>query len=127
LQQALSKLPRIEFHRDIEDPLKSFSQAKKEVPLELVDTDHWEDLLLSGTEVLGSCQRIDGLPNTNKCLLAYVMDGKNRMIALREKKSGQVVARSLFRLLLTETSHRPILLLRDANKRSFYNLSSELN
>jgi hypothetical protein len=111
LQQALSELPRIEFHRDIEDLLKSFCKAKKEVALELVDTNHWQDLFLSGTEVLGSCQRVDGSPKVNQGLLAYVMDGKNRMIALREKKSGKIVARGLFRLLLTENSHQPILFL----------------
>jgi len=66
----------------------------------VVDTDDWQDLFLCGTEVVGSCQRVDGLPSNNKCLLAYLLDGKNRMLAVKDPESGAILARSIFRLLI---------------------------
>lgn len=86
------------------------SQSKKNNPLELVDTNDWQDLFLSGTEVLGSCQRVDSPPHNSKCLLATVMDGKNRMLAIKEKETGKITARALFRLLLDEKGN-PVLFL----------------
>ena len=35
----------------------------------IVDTDDPEYLLMCGTAVKGSCQRVDGDPDLNKCLL----------------------------------------------------------
>jgi hypothetical protein len=70
----------------------------------------WQDLLLSGTEVAGSCQRIDGNPSLNKCLLAYCMDGKNAMLAVKGKE-GKILARSMLRLLWNEKEQKPALFL----------------
>lgn len=69
--------------------------------LTIEETDNWEDLFLSGTEVLGSCQRLDGDPDVNKCLMAYVMDGKIRMIAVKDSR-GKIVARCMIKLLLSD-------------------------
>ncbi len=69
-------------------------------PLTVVNTDHWEDLFLAGTEILGSCMHIHGQGNWNKCLSAYVMDGKNRMIAVKNSK-GKIEARAILRLMQT--------------------------
>lgn len=77
--------------------------------LELIDTNDSLDLFLSG-EILGSCQNIHGSPGLTKCLLAYVMDGKNRMLALRDKETGKLMARAIFRLLLDEKG-APVLFL----------------
>jgi hypothetical protein len=70
----------------------------------------WQDLLLAGTEVAGSCQRIDGTPTLNQCLLAYCMDGKNAMIATKGK-DGKILARSMLRLLWSEQGQKPALFL----------------
>ncbi len=108
---AVAELPRTEFHRDIEDLLKSLYKDREEGLLEVGDTNHWHDLFLSGNEVLGSCQRVDGLPDINKCLLSCVMDSKIRMVFLREKISGKLLARALFKLLFAEEDFRPVLFL----------------
>ncbi len=70
----------------------------------------WQDLLFAGTEVAGSCQRIDGDPKLNQCLLAYCMDGKNAMIATKGK-DGKILARSMLRLLWNEPEQKPALFL----------------
>ena len=56
----------------------------------------WEDIFLGGSEVEGSCQRIDGNPSLNKCLLAYCLDGKNPMVAVK-REDGNIYASPLFR------------------------------
>ncbi len=74
------------------------------------DTDHYIDLFLSGTEVGGSCLRISGDPSFNKCLMAYVFDGKNRLLAVKDK-DGKIIARSLLRILWDEKEKKPILFM----------------
>lgn len=71
------------------------------------DTDDPEDLLLCGTEV-SSCQRVDGDASKNKALMGYVLDGKYRMLAHKDH-NGAIVARRMLRLLVDETSGRPVL------------------
>lgn len=73
------------------------------------DTDHWEDMLLCGTEVTGSCQRISGSVNLNKCLLGYLADPKNREIVVKDAKTGKIVARRIMRLLWDNTTAQPVL------------------
>ena len=65
----------------------------------IVFGDYFWDLFMSGTDVMGSCQRVDGDPTLNKCLLAYCIDGKNKILAIKDS-SGRMVARSIVRLLL---------------------------
>lgn len=72
------------------------------------NTDHWEDLLLCGTEVTGSCMRIGGDVNYNKGLLGYLADGKSRAVIIKDKK-GKIVARCIIRLLLDSDSCKPVL------------------
>ena len=72
----------------------------------VVETDDPEDLLLCGTEVDGSCQSIHR-EGTNKCLLGYVLDGKNRLVAVKNK-DGEIVARCILKMLWDE--ERPVLL-----------------
>ncbi|MBA3602328.1 MAG: hypothetical protein H0W50_01485 [Parachlamydiaceae bacterium] len=74
------------------------------------DTDHYMDLFLSGTEVAGSCLRINGDPSFNKCLIAYVFDGKNRLLAVKDK-DGKIIARSLLRILWDDKEKKPILFM----------------
>ena len=86
--------------------IKAIDASSKDVTV--VDTDNWEDLFLSGTEVSGSCQRVDEDASINKSLLAYVMDGKNRMLAVKNE-FGRILARSMFRLLWDDKTQKPVL------------------
>jgi hypothetical protein len=71
--------------------------AKESDTYEIIDTDHPCDLLLSGTEV-GSCQSVDKEPYYSKCLTNYLLDGKVRMMAIKNK-NGVIQARCMLRLL----------------------------
>lgn len=116
--------------RDIETlqkHLQTGAQSETKANIEkkylIEDTDNWEDMLLSGTEVSGSCQRISGSPDLNKCLLAYLADGKNRAIVVKDPKTGKIdpktgqidpktckiVARRIMRLLWDPESNQPVL------------------
>lgn len=89
----------------------------------VADTDEWEDMELCGTEITGSCQRIGGSLQHNKCLLAYMLDGKNRAIVIKDPKTGKIdpktgkidpatcriVARRIMRLMWDETNKRPVI------------------
>lgn len=104
-----------QFAQDLEDLKKQLaasanvSQEKDFDHYIIEDTDHWEDMLLCGTEVIGSCQRIGGQVYHNKCLLAYMIDGKNRAIVIKEPKTGKIVARCIMRLLWDDNAKRPVL------------------
>ncbi|MBS0615588.1 MAG: hypothetical protein JSR58_03430 [Verrucomicrobia bacterium] len=71
------------------------------------DTDHWEDLLLLGTETL-SCQHINYGDTRNRCLLAYMCDGKNRAIVLKNRE-GKIIARSVLQILIDRETREPML------------------
>lgn len=109
----LKELPNIlyecEFKNDINILLISLTTTNQCASVLIVDTDDWQDLFLSGTEVLGSCQRIDGDPFLNVCLMAYVLDGKNRLLAIKDPKNKSILARCIFRLLWDPKNHRPVL------------------
>lgn len=63
------------------------------------DTDDHRDLYLCGTET-ESCQSITtGGAGFNKCLTGYVLDGKNRLLAVKDQE-GKIIARQIFRVLL---------------------------
>lgn len=72
-------------------------------------SDDFLDLLFCGTDVKGSCQNIAGSPIENKCLLAYLLDGKNRLLAIKNS-SGKIIARSIFRLLWDKGAKQPALM-----------------
>ncbi len=98
--------PRLELNNDIKALRKGPARSKGE--LTVVNSDDWQDLFLCGTEVMGSCQRIDGDSSLNRCLLAYCLDGKNRLLAVKDS-SGRILARCLFRLLWDKDKDRPVL------------------
>jgi hypothetical protein len=56
------------------------------------------DLLFCGTDVNDSCQRVNGNPELNCGLLGYLMDGKNRLVAIKDS-NGRIAARCLLRLM----------------------------
>lgn len=96
--------------------LKKFLESEKmteqmdhiDQSYKIEDTDAWEDMLQIGTEIMTSCQRISGDPFYNKCLLAYLGDGKDRAIVVKDK-SGKIVARSIMRLLWDDTNKKPVV------------------
>ncbi len=96
-----------EFQNDIEGQLQLLDDSLREGS-RVIDTDNPYDLLLCGTEVPGSCQRIDGDPHLNKGLLGYLMNGQTRLLAIVDKK-GSIVARSLLRILWD--GEKPVLFL----------------
>jgi len=64
-------------------------------------TDHFWDTFNCGTDVPGSCQRLDGDPELNKCVLAFCLDGKNKMFCIKDA-DGRIVTRCIGRLLFDE-------------------------
>lgn len=99
-----------EFNHDIEGLIKSFEVNTVSDELTLVDTDDPWDLFLCGTEVEGSCQRVDGHPELNVGLLGYLLDGKNRLIAIKDS-DGKIVARRLLRILWDANNKKPVLMM----------------
>lgn len=74
------------------------------------DTDHPQDLLLSGTEVIGSCQHVNGNIALNRCLPAYLIDGKNRLLAIKDSR-GKIRMRAIFRILWDPKNAKPALFM----------------
>jgi hypothetical protein len=99
-----------EFSHDVKGILDTLEQANGKITsketLQVLITDDPIDLLLAGSDVAGSCQRLDGTPQTNKGLLGYLMDGKNRLLAIKDSR-GKIVARCILRLLWDGT--QPVL------------------
>jgi len=103
----------LQFDADIRGLKKQREQLLKQESVEgwtIVNTDDPFDLFLCGTEVEGSCQHIDKDPKLNKCLLGYVRDGKNRLLAIKDAE-GKIKARSVLRLLWDEKEKQSVLFL----------------
>ena len=91
-----------EFANDVKGLIKNLKQelgskGKVKEGLKVLFTDDPIDLLLCGTDVSGSCQRLDGESEKNKGLLGYLVDGKNRLLAIKEE--DKIIARCILRLL----------------------------
>lgn len=105
---SVANIPR-EFMFDLEelDQLITF-QNKLPAPAHISLTDDFDDLLLSGTEIMGSCQRVDSAPIFNKGLQAYILDGKIKLLAVKNAHTGIISARRVARLLL-DNRGQPVL------------------
>ncbi|MEX1012072.1 MAG: hypothetical protein WDZ27_00070 [Waddliaceae bacterium] len=110
LIKLCKKLKENEFINDLQ-PIQKALNPQKTAQLTVIETDNPFYLLTAG-EVGGSCQSINGNPKLNKCLTSYLIDGKNRMVALVDKE-GNLKARSFIRLLLDKDNH-PVLFLERA-------------
>ncbi len=90
-----------EFANDILSKINEKSVSMAIGNAVVVETDDPIDILLCGTEVAGSCQRVDGNANLNKGLLGYKMDGKIKILAIKSEEGslGKIKARCLLRLL----------------------------
>jgi hypothetical protein len=107
----ISQLAEEEFKRDLSALKKLLNPSQRNIPTKgwiVVDTDSAEDIQASGTEVLGSCQNIHGSPTHNKCLLSYLLDGKIRMLAVKNA-NGKIMARCIIRALWDEKEKSPVL------------------
>ena len=99
-------LEHLEFFNDIAVVITQLQKSSTSLDFEVFDTDDFSDLFLCGTEISGSCQRIDGDKKFNKCLLGFVLDGKIRLLAVKNKQ-GQMIARAVLKLLFIKD--RPAL------------------
>jgi|GEM_PF-3055131 len=116
LQKFVSEKPELQgsqWKRDIDDRIALLSLKQKEEAFEVSITDDWQDLFLCGTEVLGSCQRIDGSLGLNQCLLSYCLDGKIKLLAVKDANTGKIASRALLKLLLRKEGSEwvPVLFL----------------
>lgn len=110
--------PHLQKAFNLQDSLKkdwikgaeSVSKDEKLKDLKFVDTDDYWDLLMCGTEVADSCQHVSATTGFNIGLLAYLLDGKNRLIAIKNKE-GKVIARSTLRLLIDNKTNKPALMM----------------
>lgn len=107
------KKPIGEFHQDlISDWDKYQLGAPKEIDtLEVSITDAFWDLLRIGSDMGGSCQRVDGSPSLNKCLMDYISNGKNIPIVIRRPGDDLIIARRMLRLEILESTGEPALYL----------------
>ncbi len=114
LKSALIELQKlfpsadVQFHHDLKDMMTKLETPVSSAPFTIEDTDSWEDLVMMGTEVDGSCQNINRNPAYNKCLLASFLDGKIRLMVAREKESGKIIGRVVLRVLF-DTDNNPVL------------------
>lgn len=110
IKTTLKSLPPCEFASDVNGTLEALKKPvlNQSSKVRIVDSDDYLDLLLSGTEVVGSCQNVNGSPHNNKGLLGYLLDGKNRLIAVKDER-GRIIARA--KLSLLWDGQRPALYL----------------
>ncbi len=85
-------------------------EAKQLGEYTIHETDDPQDILLCGTEVMGSCQKVDGDPLMNQGLVGYLQNGQTRLLAIKDA-GGRIIARRLIRLLWDEKGERPVLFL----------------
>ncbi len=74
------------------------SKEKSRINWNLVFTDHHEDVVRMGTDVKGSCQRVDGESRLNRGLMGTTMDGKHKICVIKNEE-GVIVGRAVLRLM----------------------------
>jgi len=108
----------MQFSYDIDGLIKGLRTSGKPVKPQdwkdwkIVDTDHYWSLFMAGTDVEGSCQNVSGTPSLNKCLIAYVVDGKDRLLAIVDDQ-GKTMARCILRILKDTAADCPVLYQED--------------
>jgi ankyrin repeat protein len=83
-------------------------KSKKTSAYTVCDTDDPQDIILMGQEIRGSCQRLGGDAHLNCGLLGPLLDGKYRIIAVKDT-GGRLVARCLLKLLWDKELKKPVL------------------
>ncbi len=106
----------VEFTNDLTGWIKALELSTQKKTMrdtskwKFIFTDHYWHLLLCGTDVANSCQRVDGDPDLNQCLLAYLLDGKNKMLGIVDE-TNTLRARAFLRLLWDPVAKKPVLFL----------------
>lgn len=86
------------------------SQSRKENPdWRMLFTDDYQQILRMGTDVPGSCQRIDGKPEKSRGLVGTLLDGRSKLCLIQDG-SGQIVGRLVLRLMWNEVENKACLL-----------------
>jgi ankyrin repeat protein len=98
-----------EFSNDLKGLLTThLASPKKTSAYTVCDTDDPQDIILMGQEIQASCQRLNGDARLNCGLLGPLLDGKYRIIAVKDTE-GRLVARCLLKLLWDKELKRPVL------------------
>jgi hypothetical protein len=92
---------KAEFLNDLAGLIRFTQRSSEEKTLQAYVTDDPIHLFLCGAEIYGSCQRPDGQPDLNKCLLGYLTNPYIKMVALVNDK-GRLEARAIVKLLMAE-------------------------
>lgn len=116
--QALAELPgpmpNQQFAQDIKDLKKKLAapplSLEKCKSLRASISSDPEDLLLCGTEIIGSCQSVYGRTGFNASLPGYVLDGKY-LSAQVTNANGTLMSRRMMRLLWSEEHNRPVIFI----------------
>lgn len=109
-----------DFQEDLNDLNRSLNSKGPQDNITIKDTDNVSHLLLMGRQT-GGCQNIDGNPSSNKAALAYIIDGKNRLLGTFDD-TDVLLARSVFRMLVVEDSNSPGLFLERYYSLNFFNM-----
>lgn len=102
-----------QFSEDITGAQDTYNNSQKRAPADFVisvSDDYW-DLLRIGTDVNGSCQSLYTSADHNKCLLDFVMHGKNFAIVARKPGSKDIAARRMLRIEIDSSTRKPALYL----------------
>lgn len=99
-----------EFYGDLQTLSQQIKGPLTSENLTVAMTDNRVDMLLSGTEIIGSCQAVDYGSSHNKCLMGHLMNGKTQLICVKDEQ-GKLVARRLVRLFWDPVTKRPVMML----------------
>ena len=117
INRNIPSCANFEFSNDLYTAIrKLMNKHNKEINCigwNIVDTDDYWSMFMSGTDIEGSCQRVDGDPNLNKCLMGYVMNGDYRMLAIQNEK-GITVARCIIHLLWDPIEEQACIFIEEA-------------
>jgi len=113
LQGLTNSLPWHQFYLDLTGLLQGIRTSQQHIlsykNWVAINTDDVWTFFRAPTEVGESCQSVHSDASFNKCLLAYPMDGKNRLLAILDP-TGKIKARAILRLLL-DADGRPTLFM----------------
>jgi len=111
LVQIKDLAPSEQFKKEVEVMIQQITPSKtSKESYSFEESDAWEDLLLMGTEVRNSCQTITGSVYYNKCLLAYILDGKNKLMLIKDSDK-KIVGRVILRILWDKATQKPVLFM----------------
>ncbi len=100
LVKSVKGIGQLALLNDLEGQIKILQEAPVvREGLMVFDSDDPYDLLLSGTEVYGSCQAVEGDPKLNRGILGYLLNGWNRVLKVSTGKDDSIIARCKLQLL----------------------------